>query len=202
VQLKERFNTANKQLLTEMQVFTPLSLLSDVVVQEDDVRALCDFYQLNATHLIRELFEFRVVYGEVHHLIVVDDLQTKKGKKSGTCSDEEENDDGQESGYARWIQYSFIKPLRLLLQLSGFPNLTCMYKILVSLAVTSCTAERSMSRVRIIKNRLRSTMLDDWFSSLMVLASEKDILVSIPTSKIIDRFALCSKPLHKLLMDG
>jgi len=100
------------------------------------------------------------------------------------------------------IQYSFIKPLRLLLQLSGFPNLTCMYKILVSLAVTSCTAERSMSRVRIIKNRLRSTMLDDWFSSLMVLASEKDILHSIPVSKIIDRFALCSKPLHKLLMDG
>ena len=27
VQLKERFNTADKQLLTEMQVFTPLSLL-------------------------------------------------------------------------------------------------------------------------------------------------------------------------------
>ena len=80
VQLKERFNTANKQLLTGMQVFTPLSLLSDV--QEDDVRAVCDFYQLDATHLVRELSEFRTVYREVHHLIVVDDLQTKRGKTS------------------------------------------------------------------------------------------------------------------------
>ena len=79
VQLIERFNTANKQLLTQMQVFTPLSLLSDVVVQ-DDVRAVCDFCQLDATHSVRELSEFRKVYGEVHHLIVVDDLQIKKEK--------------------------------------------------------------------------------------------------------------------------
>ena len=116
-----------------------------------DVRAVCDFYQLDATQLVRELSEFRAVYGEVHHLIVVDYRQTKRGKTSGTCSDEDEKDDGQESGYARWIPYS------LLLQLSGFPNLTCICKILVSVAVTSCTA---------------------------------------------DRFALGSKPSHKLLMDG
>ena len=76
-----------------------------------------------------------------------------------------------------------------------------MYKILVLLAITSCTAERTMSRVKIIKNCLRSIILDDWFSLLRVLASEKDILVSIPISKIIGRFALCLKPSHKLLMD-
>lgn len=43
------------------------------------------------------------------------------------------------TGLARkWIASSFIKPLRLLDQLSGFNNLTALYKILVTLAVTSC----------------------------------------------------------------
>ena len=80
MQLKERFNTATKQLLTEIQDLTPLSFLSDVVVQEDDVRAVCDFYPLDVAHLVLKLSEFRAVYGEVHHLIVADDLQTNKEK--------------------------------------------------------------------------------------------------------------------------
>ena len=61
---------------------------------------------------------------------------------------------------------SFVKPLRAITELCGFPVLTWLYNILVSLAVTSSTAERAMSKVRIIKNRLRTTMLDDWFASL------------------------------------
>ena len=86
------------------------------------------------------------------------------------------------------------------MDLSGFPLLTWMYKILVTLAITSSSAERSMSRVRIIKNRLRTTMLDDWFSSLMIIAAEKDIVNKIPVDRIIDQFAISSKPLQKLLL--
>ena len=95
---------------------------------------------------------------------------------------------------------SFIKPLRAITELSGFPTLTLLYNILVSLAVTSSTAERAMSKVRIIKNRLRTTMLDDWFSSLMVIANEKDIVNSISIDNIIDSFAHLSAPLQQLLL--
>jgi len=35
-------------------------------------------------------------------------------------------------------------------------------------APASCSAERVMSHVKIIKNRLRSAMLDDWFSALTI----------------------------------
>ena len=66
-------------------------------------------------------------------------------------------------------------------------------------AVTSCSAERVMSRVKIIKNRLRSTMDDDWFSALTVLASERDILENFSASTIIDSFALCSPKLQNIL---
>jgi len=67
----------------------------------------------------------------------------------------------QDKVYELWADLSFIKPLRAITELSGFPTLTLLYNILVSLAVTSSTAERAMSKVRIIKNRLRTTMLDD-----------------------------------------
>ena len=98
------------------------------------------------------------------------------------------------------IECRFVKPLRLLQQLSGFTTLHYVYKILLTLPVTSCSAERTMSRVRIVKNRLRSTMLDDWFSSLLCIASEKDILSSLDLNNIVDRFAECSDILQRMLI--
>lgn len=103
---------------------------------------------------------------------------------------------------AKWIDHSFTKPLRVLAELSGFDNLSCMYKNLASLAVTSCSAERAMSKVKIVKGNLRSTMLDDWCSSLLVLAAEKDLLDSLHENEVIDKFARCSLPLQKQLVLG
>lgn len=102
--------------------------------------------------------------------------------------------------HKKWADNGFIKPLRVLTELSGFTNLTFLYKILVSIAVTSCSAERAMSRIRTVKNKMRSTMLDDWFSSLMVMASEKDLLTAISGDCIIDRFATSSVPLQNQLL--
>jgi hypothetical protein len=57
-----------------------------------------------------------------------------------------------------------------------------------------------MSRIRIVKNRLRSTMVDDYFSALLVLSTEKDILDKIVINDIINRFAALSRPLSKHLI--
>ena len=101
-----------------------------------------------------------------------------------------------------WVQHGFIKPFRLLHQLSGsgFGTLMYVYKILLTLPVTSCSAERAMSRIRIIKNRLRSTMLDDWLSALLCLASERDILQQLSVEDIINKFAQCSESLRRQLV--
>jgi len=56
-----------------------------------------------------------------------------------------------------------------------------------------------MSRVKIIKNRLRSTMLVDWFSALTILASEHDIVDGLNSDEITGRFALSSTILQKHL---
>jgi hypothetical protein len=59
---------------------------------------------------------------------------------------------------------------------------------------TSCSAERPLSRVRIIKIRLRSTMKDDWFSisSLTLLVYERYISESLRVEEVVDNFARLS----------
>ena len=96
----------------------------------------------------------------------------------------------QELGLGKWIQHGITKPLRVLGDRSGFNSLSCLHKNLASVAVTSCSAERAMSRVKVVTDRLRSTMLDDWFSTLLVLSTEKDLLENLYENEIIDKFAL------------
>ena len=108
--------------------------------------------------------------------------------------------DNSRTATTRWINYSFVKPLRVLGQLSAYPHLLSIYKILSSLAVTSTSAERALSRVRIIKNRLRTSMADEWFSSLTILAAESDVLRSLTTDEIIDAFAESSPRLREHLL--
>ncbi|CAF1245716.1 unnamed protein product, partial [Didymodactylos carnosus] len=99
-----------------------------------------------------------------------------------------------------WLSNSFTKPLRVLWGTSGYPHLMCIYKILTVLPVTSCSAERALSKVAIAKNRLRSTMIDDWFASLVIIASEKDIVNKLNREELIDDFAMSSRALKKELL--
>lgn len=213
-EFRERFTDMTIDVLSEMQHFTPKFLLSN---QPDITGAtighLCNFYEMDATDVALELAEFRPVFRTLYTLISVDDLMSsdarsmQKAHSDSEYNDKEDDLDVQDDAESqlnklqRWAEQGFVKPLRALQELSGFPSLNVMYKILVSLAITSSSAERAMSRVRLIKNRLRTTMLDDWFSSMMVLASEKDILDNIPVDRIIDHFATLSRSLQKLLID-
>jgi hypothetical protein len=152
----------------------------------------------------RELSTFRPLFKQMHMLVSVDDLLPSHNEGQFTAMTLDQDDklepDTTDDNLNSWASYSFIKPLRAIMELYGFSTLTWLFKILETLAVTSSSAERAMSRVKIIKNRLRSSMLDDWFSSLMILASERDILEAISADNIIDSFASNSVPLQKLLL--
>lgn len=58
---------------------------------------------------------------------------------------------------------------------SAIPNLYLAYKALYTIPVSSATAERSFSKVKIIKSRLRSTMKQLRLESLLFLNCETDI---------------------------
>jgi hypothetical protein len=210
-QLKDRFADQDVAFLREIHLFSPAGLTSSKSISNTDVENICSFYGLNSDIIARERNLFVPVYESMEDLIDVDDLSLpvarerlthdvdRRNEAVNSDDESDESDDEQEAVHMKWLQQSFVKPLRALQELSSFPNLLCLMKILVTVAVTSCSAERVMSRVKIVKNRLRSTMNDDWFSALTILASERDITDSLPTNQIIDTFALCSTKLQNIL---
>jgi len=44
----------------------------------------------------------------------------------------------------KWVDHSFMKPLRVLNEMSAYRRLQSLYRILASLAVTSSSAERAL----------------------------------------------------------
>lgn len=71
-----------------------------------------------------------------------------------------------------------------------FPNLYILLKIGITLPVSSASTERSFSKLKIIKNRLRTTMGEERLKGLMVTSSEADLLDAekIDYVKIMDLF--------------
>lgn len=70
-----------------------------------------------------------------------------------------------------------------------FPNILIAYRILFTVPVTVASAERSFSKLKLLKNYLRSSMSQDRLNGLATLCIEKDKLDEINVDLIVDDFA-------------
>ena len=57
-----------------------------------------------------------------------------------------------------------------------------------------------MSRLKLVKSRLRSTMSDEWLNGLMIMSAEKDLVDSLDVDIIINRFAESSTKIKRYLI--
>ncbi|XP_056692487.1 uncharacterized protein [Spinacia oleracea] len=83
-------------------------------------------------------------------------------------------------------------PLDILMFLKGhdfFPNTFVAYRILLTVPVTVASAERSFSKLKLLKSYMRSTMTQERLNGLAMMAIENDILETIDYEDIIDDFA-------------
>jgi len=182
-QMNDRFPESSLNLFKQINLFTErsLKLRSRPEVKATDIFELCTNYGFDAEQVSKELQTFHLYYAELSEL---DDEDKKLGTfqtQSIQLSDSQEDTEGQSESDADEVDQSgesagktrkqggFSNPMKIAFQLSAFPTLTCLYKVLLTLPVTSCSAERAMSRLKIIKNRLRSAMADDRLNSLMIL---------------------------------
>ncbi|KAF0686397.1 zinc finger MYM-type protein 1-like [Aphis craccivora] len=78
-----------------------------------------------------------------------------------------------------------------------FPTLYTALHIATTLPVTSASPERTFSKLKIIKNRLRSTYLQGRLENLMLISCEN---LSINNSDVIDKFASLSSVLSSKLL--
>jgi hypothetical protein len=73
--------------------------------------------------------------------------------------------------------------------LSSFPNTSIAIRILLTLPVSVASGERSFSKLKIIKNYLRSTIAQKRLNNLSIIAIESDIMDSIDLEEIVKEFA-------------
>jgi hypothetical protein len=74
-------------------------------------------------------------------------------------------------------------------QMDSYPNISNAYRILFTVPVTVASAERSFSKLKLLKNYLRSTMSQDRLNGLATLCIEKKLLNEVDSNTIINEFA-------------
>uniref|UniRef100_A0A8C1U6P6 HAT C-terminal dimerisation domain-containing protein n=1 Tax=Cyprinus carpio TaxID=7962 RepID=A0A8C1U6P6_CYPCA len=72
--------------------------------------------------------------------------------------------------------------------LMAHPELRRLYQLIITLPVPSCSNERCFSSLKLIKNRLRTTMSQDRMSDLKITAVEADRTQSVNLETVRDAF--------------
>ncbi len=70
-----------------------------------------------------------------------------------------------------------------------YPNFWTALRIALTLPVTVAQAERSFSKLKLIKSYLRSTMSQEWLNGLAIISINHSIGEKISYDNIIDDFA-------------
>ena len=197
--MKQRFDDHQLQLLKCIQQFSPKSLRSHSSdYTPSDVESICSLYELDSSALAAELNLVQYMYLQCEDDIDLSDsdssdsdatdaetetasLMSNSSKHDQTnisdnhktgvnCQDDSDNDSVSELSQDN----SFLVPFRVLSNMAAaYPNLFVLYKILLSLPVTNCSAERAISRLKLVKTRLRSSMSISWLNDLMIMSTER-----------------------------
>ena len=72
---------------------------------------------------------------------------------------------------------------------ASFPEVCTAMLLFLTIPVTTASAERSFSKLKLVKNYLRSTMAQERLEGLALLSIEQGTARKLNLSKVIDRFA-------------
>ena len=195
-----------------MALFASSNLKKGSTITHNQIVHLTEIYNLDSDAVVLEFRGFCEAYSCLdmadHHQGQQEHHRTKNSAAMGSVLENVDDDEGDGMNdvnedvheSTKWSIHNYSNHLTVCYQLSGYHNLLRLYWILVTIPVTSCSAERALSRLRIVKNRLRSTMNDDWMNALMIIASEKDLMSKIKNDIIIDNFAKFSDHLKRILI--
>ena len=81
----------------------------------------------------------------------------------------------------------------------SYPLLHQAYKVILILSVTQVACERTFSKLKYVKNRLRSQLSDDSLELLLLMCVERDIPARVSNDMFIDELAKSNTETQKLL---
>jgi len=70
-----------------------------------------------------------------------------------------------------------------------YPNIELALRIFLTIPVTTATCERSFSKLKIVKNYLRSTTSQDRLTNMGIITIERELATKINFKNVIDEFA-------------
>ncbi|GJU03954.1 zinc finger MYM-type protein 1-like protein [Tanacetum coccineum] len=83
-----------------------------------------------------------------------------------------------------------VDVLTFLKQRDCFPNALIAYRVLLTIPVTVASAERSFSKLKLLKSYLRSSMSQERLNGLAMIAIENDLLSNVDYKEMVKNFAL------------
>ena len=86
------------------------------------------------------------------------------------------------------VLMSPLEILELVKVADCYPNVSIAYRILLTVPVTVASAERSFSKLKLLKSYLRSSMSQERLNDLAILCIEKNMLENIDVDTIINDF--------------
>ena len=84
--------------------------------------------------------------------------------------------------------YTRIDILNYIKRLNSFPNTCIAYRFLLTILVTVVFAEKSFSKLKLIKYYLRSIMSQERISRLAILSIENEMLEELEYKNLISQF--------------
>jgi len=205
IQIQDRFNESSTPLLKDISLFQR-KRLKDVSSNASSLSV--DAFQgfesiygkfVSAVDLRREYVQFSNGYFSFEKFI---QLPKRIHNVSDHIFHDTDDEQGfEESGFGPYEQYKDSTPLQTIYNvchMTGlkdiFPAISTALEIALTLPVTSASPERAFSKLKLIKTRLRSTMIEDRLEALMIISSEKDIPVN--NTEVIDIFSSYSSVLR------
>ena len=79
--------------------------------------------------------------------------------------------------------------LQFVTTIDYYPNVSIAFQIFLTVPVTVASAEKSFSKLKLLRNCLRTTMLQERLNGLDMCIIEKDILDNIDLDTILNDFA-------------
>jgi len=215
--LDQYFNDTTIGVMKDMALFSKKRIIeikkNPNSLPDESFAVFCEVYGtfVEQETLKSELLKFCNVYELFENTTFLPEhfYISDKSETESICSFEEETDQEQELELPKRkqinpINISSMKTIFNVFQNGSlgntFPSLDAAMRISLTIPLSSASTERSFSKLKIIKSRLRTTMSQARLEDLMVISCEQDIVDKMDHEEIVHKFAANSITLTKYLI--
>lgn len=218
--LSQRFSSEeNNDLIQEMSYFHPDSFPGLAKQKSLKLPFLARVIKINGDDLVNELKHFANHFGQLsttnetlNYLGTLDIDDTEEEEEEEEFLDDDDDIDNKDEEKRtrkcrklkpcnKCLACCFILLCKLNLHILTYTNLHRAYEYFMTLPCTEVACERAFSKLKIIKSRLRSALLQQHLEPLLLMYVERELTYELDSEEIVKSFARTSSELRRLLIE-